>query len=363
MKVGKMKYNIGWGLTNTCNMNCEFCYSKEVRHATEEVGINDWKKFIDENHDLIESINYGTGENDILDDFFVFIDYVRTNYPSIKQSITTNGYLYERVKNNSHFYDIYKRCIDEVDVSLDFVDSSRHNKFRGQPKAYNWAINTLKMLKEDNKKATIVFVGFDETMTKNNIDGLFKIAKDNNAIVRINIYRPVSKNDTINNRFILKYSILRDMLEYICNNYQILSLNDTLFGNIYCDNVNILENTGIDSIRILPNGDICPSTYLITEQFRNKYSIKDENVLQKIKFDEFIEAPIPEECSDCEIRDKCRGGVFDRRMLWNETLDSRDPYCPFLNNDNLNKEKFKVLKRERISVHDGYLPTMFFKNR
>ena len=25
------KYNVGWGLTNACNMNCKFCYSKETR--------------------------------------------------------------------------------------------------------------------------------------------------------------------------------------------------------------------------------------------------------------------------------------------------------------------------------------------
>ena len=49
-------------------------------------------------------------------------------------------------------------------------------------------------------------------------------------------------------------------------------------------------------------------------------------------------------------------------MLWYKTLDERDPYCPFENNDNLKKEQFKTLKRKRVSVHDGCLPTMFFKN-
>ena len=357
-----MKYNIGWGLTNICNMNCEFCYSKETRKSINEVGIKDWKKFVDENYKYIDSINYGTGENDILDDFFDFVEYVKIKYPYIIQSITTNGYLYERVSKDKRLYNIYKKCIDEVDVSLDFVESERHNKFRGQPKAYDWAINTLKMLKEDKKKATIVFVGFDETMTKENIDGLFRIAKDNNALLRLNIYRPVSENDNINKKFILKYSILRNMIEYIGNNYEILSIGDVLFGNVYGD-IDVKENTGIDSIRILPNGDICPSTYLINEKFRKDYNIKDKNVLEKIKFNEFLDSPIPIECDKCEIREKCRGGVYDRRILWNKTLYSRDPYCPFLNNDDLNKPKYKVLKQKRVSVHDGYLPTMFFRNK
>ena len=355
-----MKYNIGWGLTNICNMNCKFCYSKDTRKAINEIGINDWKRFVDENYEHIKSINYGTGENTIINDFFDFIEYVRDKYPFIPQSITTNGYLYERVCNNKRLYKKKKKCIDEVDVSLDFAQPNKHNQFRGQPKAYEWALKTLKMLKKDEKKSTIVFVGFNETMTKYNIDGLFKIAKENDSIIRLNIYRPVGENN--NNNFILDYSKLVEIIEYIGNNYEIISINDVLFGNIYGTDF-VKENTGIDSIRILPNGDICPSTYLISKEFREKYNIKDKEVLEKISFMDFQKAPIPKECNKCIIREKCRGGVYDRRVLWNKTLNSRDPYCPLLNNDNINKNKYKMSKKGRISVHDGYLPTMFFKNR
>ena len=104
-----MKYNVGWGLTNACNMNCQFCYSKQARHEIDECKIEDWKAFVDKNADYIDSINYGTGENAIMDDFFYFIDYVRKNYPEIKQSLTTNGYVSEKIKNNQEFFEIFKR--------------------------------------------------------------------------------------------------------------------------------------------------------------------------------------------------------------------------------------------------------------
>ena len=356
------RFNVGWGITNSCNMNCKFCYSKDTRHSTKDTTLEDWIKFIDENYKYIDSINYGTGENAISDDFFRFILYVRDNYPNITQSLTSNGFLYERVSKNPMLYDIYKKCIDEVDVSLDFAIKEKHNFFRGQPKAYDWAINTLKMLQKDKKTSTIVFVGFEETMTQENIDGLFEIAKKYDALVRLNIYRPVSEKEEINKKFILSYKTLMNALEYINKNYKIVTLSDVLLGNIYTRNQDIKENTGIDSIRILPDGSICPSTYLITENYRNKYNIKQNNILSKIKFEEFVSAPIPKKCNNCIIKDKCRGGVYDRRMLWYKTLDERDPYCPFDNNDNLEKEQFKTLKRKRVSVHDGYLPTMFFKN-
>lgn len=356
------KYNVGWGITNACNMNCKFCYSKDTRHSTSDTTLKDWIKFVDENHEYIDSINYGTGENAISNDFFKFISYVRENYPSITQSLTSNGYIYERVSKDPELYDIYKKSIDEVDVSLDFAIPEKHNFFRGQPKAYDWAINTLKMLQKDKKTATIVFVGFEETMTPENIDGLFEIAKKYDALIRLNIYRPVSDNKEINEKFILSYKTLMSTLEYINEKYKIVTLSDVLLGSIYTREKEIKENTGIDSIRILPDGSICPSTYLITKDFRNKYNIKQENVLSKVKFEDFIEAPIPEKCKNCEIKNKCKGGVYDRRMLWNKTLNERDPYCPFENDDDINKKQFKTLKKKRVSVHDGYLPTMFFKN-
>lgn len=357
-----LKYNVGWGLTNCCNMNCKFCYSKDVRHRTNECNINDWKKFVDENYEYIDSINYGTGENSILDDFFYFIEYVRDNYPEITQSVTSNGYISKRILDNKKFYDIFMKSIDEIDISLDFYNKEKHCDFRGQEMAYDWAIQTMKLLKNTDKKVTLVFVGFDESMTEDNVDGLFKIANDYNTLVRLNLYRPVSENADINKKFILNYDRLDHILKYINNKYKIISLSDALLGNVYTDEKGIKENTGIGSIRILPNGNICPSTYLITDEFSNKYNIKHDNVLEKIRFDEFIEAPIPKECDVCPLKETCKGGVFDRRILWYKTLEERDPYCPLRNGHEIPKEKIKILKHGRVSVHDDYLPTLFFKN-
>ncbi len=356
------KYSVGWGLTNICNMNCQFCYSKIARDKNQELSLSDWIKFIDLNHDNIESINYGTGENTLIDDFFIFIDYVRTNYPEITQSLTTNGHLYEKIQSNSKYYESYLRSIDEVDVSLDFADKSKHTQFRGQPKAYDWAINTLKMLQQDHKKATIVFVGFDETLEKENITGLFKIALEYDAYLRLNIYRPTSCNEEINKRFILSEDKLYDALDFINENYRILSLNDSLLGNLYTDEL-VSDNTGVSSIRILPNGMICPSTYLISDEYLSDYSILDGKILDNLEFPQFEAPPLPKECDNCLIKDKCKGGVLDRRYLWYGSLEERDPYCPTRSSKDLPKQKYKIYKKERISVHDGYLPTLFFENR
>lgn len=356
------KYNVGWGLTNCCNMNCQFCYSKQTRFRINEKKLEDWKLFIDQNHEFIDSINYGTGENSLVDDFFYLVKYIRENYPTIKQAVTSNGYLSEAIKRKPEFKDIFLKGIDEVDVSLDFVNKENHNTFRGQANAYDWALNLLQLLKETKKTTTIVFIGCEQTLNKNNIDGLFEIAKRYNAILRMNIYRPVSTESTINDKFIVSYNSLTKILEYINSKYQIISLNDSLFSAIYL-NESFDDNTGINSIRILPDGSICPSTYLISEDYRNKYSISDENVLSKIDFKNFTEEIIPENCKDCKYRNLCKGGVKDRRILWHKSLSHRDPYCPIKNCVDFPTTKVKVCKEKRISVHDGYLPTIFFKNK
>ena len=41
---------------------------KERRKQGQPLGLTEWKKFIDQNYEKINTINYGTGENSINDD-------------------------------------------------------------------------------------------------------------------------------------------------------------------------------------------------------------------------------------------------------------------------------------------------------
>ena len=116
------KWSIGWGMTQECNMNCEFCYSKDVRKNLKSLGIDDCKEFIEKNASYIDNINYGTGESSLCDWWYNLIDFIRTNYPQIGQAVTTNGYLAEKMDKSDYIKQIFIRCIDEIDVSLDFYE-------------------------------------------------------------------------------------------------------------------------------------------------------------------------------------------------------------------------------------------------
>lgn len=355
------KWNIGWGTVSHCNMKCQFCYSKHRRKESNDLGYEDWIKFIDENHSRINSINYGTGENTLDEKWFDLVLYIRKNYPDIRQALTTNGHLAEAVKNPLCMH-AFIEGIDEVDVSLDFFEEKKHIEFRGQPKAYTWALDTLALCKKNNKPTTIVFLGSEKNVTHKNIDGLFHIAKEYGTILRMNMYRPTMGVNEFSKEFIISYDTFVDALEYIAANYQIISMNDALFSS-FLTNKTIEDPSGDCSIRILADGSITPSTYLIDEDYIVA-NITEHNVLEKIEnnglISDLIVKTIPDECKGCVYENSCAGGVYDRRYLWYGSLDKKDPYCPkrFMTKT---KEPLKITDTEFKSVHDGYLPTIFFK--
>lgn len=362
------KWVVGWGVVSSCNMNCKFCYSRNKRNEEKDIDSKYWYTFIDKNANLIESINYGTGENSISNDWWKFIDYIRTNYPHIVQSVTTNGYISEVVKNDEGKKDIFLRAIDEVDVSLDYANEEEHNIFRGQKKAYQWAINMLKLCHENNKRLTIVSLGSDLVVTKENMEGIFDIADKYGAMLRMNIYRPTNGINNFSKQFMLSKERLVYFLKWVNDNHEILALDDTLLSAVILGEKNS-DPSGVNSLRILPNGDITPSTYLIQDDFiignlKDNVDLNEIKKLKDNKLDHIVENVVPKECENCKYVSMCGGGVVDRRYLWNGSLDKKDPYC-FVDDSTLMRkvENITTSKEKFESVHDGYLPTMFFKSK
>lgn len=354
------KWNVGWGPITSCNMNCQFCYSKHVRKESNELEKKDWIKFIDLNHMYINNINYGTGENSISDDWFDLVEYIASNY-NLQQAVTTNGYISERVLHDDRLYQIFTSAISEIDISLDFADEKMHNYLRGQDKAYEWAMKTLELCQKCKISTTIVFLGTESVLQPKNLDGLFKIAKQYDAKLRMNIFRPTRGIDEVSKQFIPSYKCVVTALKYINDNYKILAICDPLFNSILNTGHFCVDPSGSCSIRILGDGSITPSTYLISDKFVMG-NIKEGKILNKLEIDN-IDFNIPGQCKNCLYAEQCNGGVYDRRYLWYGDFDSSDPYCPFREENYV--PDFKVDIADDISfssIHDGYLPTVFFSN-
>lgn len=359
MKNSVRKWNVGWGPVSLCNMNCKFCYSRTKRDEKQDLSYKDWIRFVDENHRLIKSINYGTGENSLSKEWFMLIDYVRNHYRTIRQSVTTNGYISKAIEDDPQKLEIVNRAVDEFDVSLDYADIKKHGEFRGQMNAGKWAIDTLNYCHKHNKEATIVCLGSRHNMYMENIDGIFDIAAQYGAKIRINIYRPTDGINEFTRQFIWDPHELVNILYSISEKYKVLAISDALFSNIMTDKSEV-DPSGIDSIRILPDGSITPSTYLISDEYVIG-NIRETNILESLSkrsaLLNTIQEIIPKECRDCIYKNECKGGVMDRRYLWYGSLEKKDPYCVF---DVAKMKKIHISDERFESVHYGYLPTMFF---
>ena len=323
--------------------------------------LDEWIKFFDNNNEFITDVNFGTGENSLIDEWFDLIVYINTNFPAVKQALTTNGTLMHKIDLDPKKGDIVADVISEIDVSLDYGVREQHNRFRGNEKAFDWATQTLDFCNQNSIMPTVVTMGIDDNLTPENMELIFNIAEKYDSLIRINLYRPVVKNNGLHPP---QLSTVIALLDWIHENHEICSLSDPLFSSIFTTQDTKSDPSGRHSVRILPSGFIYPSTYLIDKQFKT-YHISDENALQRVGTHPVIEriksAPLPDDCRECSVSETCCGGTIDRRYLWFGNLEKRDPYCPEELGLAVKLRDYTLKPRKFTSIHDGYLPTMFFR--
>jgi len=356
---GYTLYSIGIGFTAKCNMDCAFCYSKEKRNELGQLPLSVWKNFIVCNADAINAINYGTGECSLSDEWYEFIAFVRCYAPEIRQAVTTNGTLATVVDGDSAKMKVFEECIEEVDVSLDFADKTAHNLGRNCENAFDWVLKMLDMCKRMKKRSTVVLVGMELTLTCDNLNRIFRIASEKDATVRINMYRPVNRASPMRPP---RLHVITEAFRWISTNGRFLVVSDPLFSSIYFDKYEGKDPSGRTSLRIVQNGDIYPSTYLLASELciGNVREATFEKMKSSAIVRQFGYASIPEACLGCEWYKTCGGGTLDRRYLMYGTLDERDPYCPHRPENVSMYERLNIIAPVAgyESIHGDYLPTI-----
>jgi MoaA/NifB/PqqE/SkfB family radical SAM enzyme len=176
-------WTIGIGFTARCNMRCPFCYSQDQR-GVEGLPLETWIYFIQRHAAEVKAINYGTGENPLSRSWYRLAEFVRAYAPDIRQSLTTNGYLAEAIKDEEK-RQIVCGCIDEIDVSIDFASAELHDRRRGYPGAFDLAVRTLAYCEAQGKRTTIVVMGEEGSLDPSNLKKLFDLAGGHRALVRL----------------------------------------------------------------------------------------------------------------------------------------------------------------------------------
>ena len=340
-------------------MRCPFCYSVTAREGTTEQDQSVLRAFVDRNHVYIDSINYGTGENTLSKNWFALLKYVRSSYPDVGQALTTNGYLGPALQQRPDA-DAILAALDEVDISLDYADPIEHARGRGHPDAYQWARATIDVCRSAGIPTTLVVLGIDQTLARDNLAPIFELALQHGSFVRINIFRPNHGQACA----ALSYVVLKQALRFIVETQTIVSLSDPLFSALIAGE-RAPDGSGRTSLRILPDGSITPSTYLVTDRWKRAHiqdaDLDDPKLRAGLSLDISSEI-IPKACAACRYVELCRGGAIDRRIIWHGTLERRDPYCPLENDDSLDSwRSFGTIQQVNgPHIHDGYLPTLIF---
>src|SRR5215471_14358807 len=105
-------FALGLGLTNECNLACNFCYRDPTR--VDRLSPDQVRAVLDRLP--VRSVNLGTGENGMHPDFVAILRELRAQ--PIKLTITSNGHTIEVLD------DADVRSFADIEFSLDYPDEA-----------------------------------------------------------------------------------------------------------------------------------------------------------------------------------------------------------------------------------------------
>ena len=352
--MNEREWNLGIGYTSRCNANCEFCYSKVAREGIKDLDLDTYLEFIKRNHDIIKTINYGTGECFLSPEFFTAIEEVHQIDPNIIQGVTTNGTMAKYLKHPN------LPILRDIDVSIDSGNAEFHNLHRKNPMLFENALNSLKWCQVNNVNHSVVMVANKFTINKSNFQSILELISKNGCYLRINTMMPVIDSHSI---FIPSKEEMLNFFSFLLSKVKIVRCSDPLFKVMWNSPFNYNNNES-KSIRMLPSGDITPQTYLISRDWiiANIYdnNVELNDLLKHPIFKHYLFAEIPKECEACKWKNTCKGGNKARRWLWYHSFEKKDPFCTFPEDPpqfNTNWDTHDEIN----FVHDGYLPTSIFE--
>lgn len=326
-----MKWNVGVGSTNRCNLHCPHCYSRENTRC--DLTCNDFETLIDKLE--IESINFGTGENLLNPDFLKILDIVHSK--RIKTSLTSNGYSVMNMPTD------YLNYFHDIDISLEFPEEKKQDLFRGVG-AYKLAISAIEKCKKLGIETSIACCMMNNNVKE--ISGFSKLVNKYDINFRVNTYKPVHTK-----KYSLSYEDFWYGIKSLCSSMRLISCSEPVVCAVLgIQNFRESCGCGKKSMRITPNGKVLPCVYWNESRF-------DINTLDKLNEHSFdYMRVIPEKCKLCKYVQSCCGGCEARRVYNN--LYEPDEYCPFVRGEKL-YIPYTVSDTKDL-VHSSYLCTMIF---
>lgn len=297
-------FALGLGLTNECNLACNFCYRDT--HRVDRLGPDQVRSVL--NHLPIRSVNLGTGENGMHPEFGAMLQILRDE--PIKLTITSNGH------SIAVLDDEQVRAFVDVEFSIDYPTQAEQDAQRGQG---NW---DLVMEQAARCRTLGVGVTFIAVMMRTNYDRLAEIAAvaaEFGAPLRVNVYQSV-KTDT----FALTYEEYWSGFERLLAATDVIAIGEPLVRAM-AGLPPRRGGCGISTIRVTPRATVQPCVYWGSGQSLATLLDAGEAIVHSAPFE--AARSLPEACRGCAFEQSCHGGCAGRRRLMKE-LDRPDAYCP-----------------------------------
>lgn len=307
-----MKFSLGIGLTNACNLACDHCYRATGNDALP-------KEEVYRAVDSVETraVNFGTGENGLHPDFSEIVTCLSDR--GIAVTMTTNGYSAAAVSD-----DVLRRFRD-VEFSIDYPSRDEHDAARG---AGNWDLIVAQMERcaRLGVQATITSVMMSTNVRQ--MPSLLALAGERGAFLRVNVYQAVRRD-----MFSLGYAEFWAGFRSLLAHGDLLACGEPVVRAALGIPRAPGAGCGVETLRVTPRAAVVPCVYGADQTLKiADLATMGASVIEKPAFTAL--RVLPQACAGCPQQETCGGGCPSRRAL-RGSLDNKDQYCPFLGGEAL----------------------------
>jgi len=300
-------FALGIGLTNECNLACDFCYRDPTR--VDRLALDQVRSVM---RSLpVRSVNLGTGENGMHPNFPQLLEFLR--HEPIKLTITSNGHSIEVLDDEQ------VTAFKDVEFSLDYPTEAEQDAQRGPG---NWRLLHEQAVRCCKLGVPVTFIA---VMMRSNFDRLAEIAetvKQYDAPLRINVYQAVRSD-----KFALTYEEYWRGFESLFARADVIAIGEPLVRAM-AGMPPRQGGCGVATVRVTPRATVQPCVYWpgIGAPLDLLLDVGSDIVATE----PFAAArAMPPACASCLHAETCRGGCAGRRRLMG-ALGSPDPYCPVI---------------------------------
>ena len=332
-----MKYSIGLGLTDRCNLRCPHCYSRprDGSTALPADSVRRLCKSLD-----IRSVNLGTGESGLHREFLETVKGIREE--GIDVALTTNGYTVVRLSHQE------LRLFHDIVFSLDFPSQAENDSWRGNG-SFQSVQTGIRRCQEAGVEVSVACCMMNRNY--NRMDEMVELCARLGANLRINVYKPVHTD-----AYKMTYSQFWGGISQLLSHSRLVSCSEPIVNALIGNRTSKASSPcGRASFRIRPTGEVIPCVY-----WKNTGVFVDDILSEADgKLDRLIEEQhlhyVPDICRSCQWVDLCGGGCAGRRLY--HSLSQPDEYCFALRGD-VPEIKYTWDDRNKDLVHSSYLCTI-----